>query len=157
MIARNSFFVAVTVIASLALADETLEVRVLRPDSAAAEIAPAQNFTGTVRLQSRFQRDAPSRLAGALVSFERGARTNWHTHPQGQTLVVTEGIGFVQHWQGERQLIKEGDIVWIPPKVKHWHGATDIDAMSHVAMLELLNGQSVEWMEKVTDEQYLGK
>lgn len=115
---------------------------------------PAENFTGTVRVDSRFQGSAPARVGGGIVTFEPGARTAWHTHPLGQTLIVTAGAGLVQHWDGPVQEIKPGDVVWIPPGVKHWHGATPTTGMSHIAIAEALDGKAVDWLEKVTDEQY---
>jgi quercetin dioxygenase-like cupin family protein len=115
---------------------------------------PTQNVTGTVRVKSQFRRDAPSRLAGALVSFEPGARTHWHTHGIGQTLIVTQGIGHVQLWGGRRETIREGDIVWIPPGAKHWHGASSAASMSHVAFVETVDGKTVDWLEPVSEQQY---
>lgn len=115
---------------------------------------PAEHFTGTVRVDSRFQAPEPARIGGATVTFEPGARTAWHTHPLGQTLFVTAGVGLVQEWNGTVRKIKPGDIVWIPPGVKHWHGATPTTAMTHLAVAEALDGSAVEWMEQVSDEQY---
>lgn len=103
---------------------------------------------------TRFQAQSPARVGGGVVSFEPAARTAWHTHPLGQTLIVTEGAGRVQHWDGGIQEIGPGDVVWIPPGVKHWHGASSEVGMSHIAVAEALDGQTVEWMEHVTDEQY---
>lgn len=113
------------------------------------------HFTGSVRVDSRFQGEAPARIGGAIVTFEPGARTAWHTHPLGQTLIVTAGIGLVQQWGGPVQVIKPGDVVCIPPGVKHWHGATRTTSMTHIAVAEALNGKSVDWMELVTEAQYL--
>jgi quercetin dioxygenase-like cupin family protein len=101
-----------------------------------------------------FTADAPARVRGATVTFEPGARTGWHTHPLGQTLIVTAGVGRVQQWGGPIQEIRPGDTVWIPPGVKHWHGASPTVGMSHIAFSEALDGKSVDWMEKVSDEQY---
>ena len=115
---------------------------------------PVANFTGPVRIASQFQRSAPARVAGSLVTFDPGARTAWHTHPLGQTLIVTAGSGLVQSWGDPVQQIHEGDVVWIPPGVKHWHGATPAERMSHLAITEGLDGKLVDWLEKVTDEQY---
>jgi quercetin dioxygenase-like cupin family protein len=148
---------ALAVIGSVAIADTPHEVRISRASDNPAMQAPATNFTGTVSLQSQFRGDAPARVAGAIVNFERGARTNWHTHPLGQTLIVTRGSGFVQSWGGTRQTITVGDVAWIPPETKHWHGATESTSMSHVAITEALDGKTVEWMEKVTDTQYGAK
>ncbi len=115
---------------------------------------PEQNFTGTVRMEPVFAAAEPSRLSGGRVTFEPGARSAWHTHPLGQTLIVTSGIGWVQVEGGPKREIREGDVVWTPPGVKHWHGATATTAMTHIAVQEPLDGKAVEWMEKVSDEQY---
>ena len=117
---------------------------------------PDDWFTGTVRIDSLFQAPAPARVAGASVTFEPGARTAWHTHPLGQTLIVTAGAGLVQREGGPVQEIHPGDVVWFPPEEKHWHGATPTTAMTHIAIQEALDGKVVEWMEKVTDTQYRG-
>ncbi len=117
----------------------------------------ADYFTGSVRIDALFNRSDPARVSGGTVTFEPGARTAWHTHPLGQTLIVTAGLGWVQQWGGAVQEIRPGDIVWIPPGVKHWHGATATTGMTHIAIAEALNGNGAEWMEKVTEEQYLGK
>lgn len=114
------------------------------------------NFAGAVRVESRFQRTLPARAGGGIVTFEPGARTAWHTHPLGQTLIVTAGNGQVQHWDGPIQQIGVGDLVWIPPGVKHWHGASARDGMAHVAIAEAQDGRSVTWMEQVSDAQYRG-
>lgn len=111
-------------------------------------------FSGTVRVERLFQPDQPARVAGASVTFEPGARTAWHTHPLGQTLIVTAGCGWAQREGGPIEEIRAGDIVWFPPGEKHWHGATPSAAMTHIAIQENLNGKAVEWMEKVSDEQY---
>ena len=115
---------------------------------------PAEWFTGTVRIDPLFSPPAPARVAGALVTFEPGARTAWHTHPLGQTLVVTAGLGLAQREGGPVEEIRPGDVVWFPPGEKHWHGATATTGMSHVAIAEKLDGKSVDWMEQVTDAQY---
>ncbi len=115
---------------------------------------PEDWFTGSVRIDSRFQRDAPARVAGATVTFEPGARTAWHTHPLGQTLIVLSGFGLAQRDGGPIEEIRAGDIVWFAPGEKHWHGASPTTAMSHIAIQEMLDGKAVDWMEKVTDEQY---
>lgn len=111
-------------------------------------------FTGSVRIDSSFQGEAPARIGGATVTFEPSSRTAWHTHPLGQTLIVVSGLGLVQEWGGPTRKIKQGDIVWIPAGVKHWHGASSAVAMSHIAIAEALDGKVVEWMEHVTEEQY---
>ena len=116
--------------------------------------APAANFTGTVRVQPLFDTTATMRAYGASVSFEAGARTAWHTHARGQVLIVTEGFGRVQRWGAPAEEIRPGDVVRIPPGVKHWHGAAPTTAMTHIAIVEHLDGRSTDWMEKVTDAQY---
>jgi quercetin dioxygenase-like cupin family protein len=115
---------------------------------------PTDWFTGTVRLDPLFQASAPARVGGASVTFEPGARTAWHTHPLGQTLIITAGCGWVQRDGGPVEEIRPGDVVWFPPGEKHWHGATPRTAMTHIAIQESLDGKSVEWLEKVSDEQY---
>lgn len=114
----------------------------------------AQNFTGSVRVDPLFGANAPSRTTGAYVTFEPGARSAWHSHPLGQTLVVTAGVGRVQSWGGPVQELRPGDVVWTPPNVKHWHGAAPTTAMTHMAISEQQEGRAVTWMEKVSDEQY---
>ena len=115
---------------------------------------PADWFTGTVRIDALFQAPDPALVAGASVTFEPGARTAWHTHPLGQTLIVTAGCGRAQREGGPIEEIRPGDIVWFPPGEKHWHGAAPHCAMSHIAIAESLDGRAVDWLEKVTDEQY---
>ena len=115
---------------------------------------PADYFTGAVRVDPLFRAPDPARLVGASVTFEPGARTAWHTHPLGQTLIVTSGLGWVQRWDGLKEEIRPGDVIWFPPGEKHWHGATSSTAMTHIAIVEQLNGNSADWMEKVSDEQY---
>ena len=117
---------------------------------------PAEWFTGSVRIDPLFQAPEPARARGASVTFEPGARTAWHTHPLGQTLVVTSGLGWAQRWGGSIEEIYPGDVVWFAPGEKHWHGATPTTAMTHIAIQEALNGKPVDWMEHVTDEQYRG-
>lgn len=141
-------------LASLASAEEGAAVKVTRIGTQASAKGPAEYFTGVVRVDSPFQGESPARVGGAVVTFEPGARTAWHTHPLGQTLIVTAGSGRVQHWGGPVQEIRPGDIVWIPPGVKHWHGAGPTAAMSHIAIAESLDGKPVAWLEKVSDEQY---
>lgn len=116
---------------------------------------PEQYFSGVVRVDPLFlQPQAPAQTSAALVTFEPGARTAWHTHPLGQTLVVTAGKGWVQEWGGERREIQPGDVVWLPPGVKHWHGASASTALTHIAIQETLDGKNVDWLEKVSDAQY---
>jgi quercetin dioxygenase-like cupin family protein len=117
---------------------------------------PAEYFTGAVRVDALHQAPGPARVACGCVTFEPGARSAWHTHPLGQTLVVTSGFGWTQCWGGPVEIIRPGDVVWCPPGVKHWHGATPTTAMTHIAIQERdARGKVVDWMEKVTDEQYL--
>jgi quercetin dioxygenase-like cupin family protein len=118
---------------------------------------PAEYFTGTVRLDPLIQAPDPARVNSTSVTFEPGARTAWHTHPFGQTLVVIAGFGRAQRWGGPLEEIRPGDVVWISPGEKHWHGASPATAMTHIAIQERLDGKAVEWMEKVTDEQYQGR
>ena len=139
-------------VSSKATRDQPVEI--MRAGSQAPATGSAENFTGSVRIDSRFQRADPARAGGAIVSFEAGARTAWHTHPLGQTLIVTAGIGWVRREGGPKEEIRAGDVVWIPPGVKHWHGATARNEMTHIAIAEALNGSPVTWREHVTDEQY---
>ena len=118
---------------------------------------PADWFTGTVRIDPLFQPNAPSRTAAAIVTFEPGARTAWHTHPLGQTLIVTAGLGWAQKEDGPIEEIRPGDVVWFPPGEKHWHGASRTIAMTHIAIQEQIDGKAVDWLEKVSDEQYISK
>jgi 4-carboxymuconolactone decarboxylase len=135
-------------------ATEATAIVVTRSDALPARQGPAENFTGSVRVEQPFQASAPGRASGALVTFERGARTAWHTHPLGQTLLVTSGVGRVQRWGDPVDEIRPGDVVWIPPGQKHWHGAAPTTSLSHLAITERLDGKTVDWLEKVTDEQY---
>ncbi|MCX7376163.1 MAG: cupin domain-containing protein [Alphaproteobacteria bacterium] len=129
-----------------------MEIR--RAGSQASGKGPADWFTGAVRMDPLFSHDDPARVAGALVTFEPGARTAWHTHPLGQTLIVTAGRGWVQRVGGAVEEIFPGDVVWFPPGEKHWHGATATTGMCHIAIQEKLDGKSVDWMEQVDDAQY---
>jgi quercetin dioxygenase-like cupin family protein len=115
---------------------------------------PADWFTGQVRIDPLFDATAPARASAASVTFEPGARTAWHTHTLGQTLIVAAGCGWAQRWGGPKEQIRPGDVIWIPPGEKHWHGATATTAMTHIAIQEALEGKVVDWMEQVTDEQY---
>ena len=130
-------------------------MEIKRSGSQPSAKGPADYFTGTVRIDAPFAGEDPARVGGATVTFEPGARTAWHTHPLGQTLIVTSGLGWVQREGGPVKEIRPGDIVWFAPGEKHWHGATSTTAMTHIAIAEKLNGSPVDWMEKVTDEQYL--
>jgi quercetin dioxygenase-like cupin family protein len=115
---------------------------------------PAAYFTGSVRIDPLFQAPEPARVVGTSVTFEPGARTAWHTHPLGQTLIVTSGPGWAQRWGGRIEEILPGDVIWFPPGEKHWHGATPTTAMTHIAIQEALDGKTAEWMEEVSDAQY---
>ena len=114
----------------------------------------AENFTGSAVVTPLFGATDHTRATGGHVTFEPGARSAWHTHPAGQTLIVTSGVGWVQEWNGEKREIRPGDVIWTPPGVKHWHGATGTNGMSHIAIQEHVDGKVVEWMEQVSDEQY---
>jgi quercetin dioxygenase-like cupin family protein len=131
-------------------------MEIARAGSQPSGKGPQEYFTGTVRVDPLFERTAPARVTGVSVSFEPCARTAWHTHPLGQTLIVTAGCGRVQRWGGPIEEIRPGDVVLIAPEEKHWHGAAPSTAMTHIAILEQLDGKNVDWMEKVTDEQYRG-
>ena len=115
---------------------------------------PAEWFTGTVRIDPLFEAPEPARARAASVTFEPGARTAWHTHPLGQALIVTFGLGWVQRWGGPIEEIRPGDVIWFAAGEKHWHGATPRTAMTHIAIHEALNGKPVDWMEHVSEEQY---
>ena len=125
-----------------------------RNGSRPAGKGPAEYFTGAVRVDPLFQAPAPARVRGASVTFEPGARTAWHTHPLGQTLIVTAGCGLAQRWGSPIEVIRPGDVIWFPPGEKHWHGANATTAMTHFAIQEELDGKTVDWLEKVSDEQY---
>ncbi|HSV80730.1 MAG TPA: cupin domain-containing protein [Ramlibacter sp.] len=140
-----------------AFAQPDAGLRIARNGTQPAARGPAENFTGAVRVELPFRGEAPARVSGGLVTFEPGARSAWHTHPLGQTLIVTQGVGLVQRWDGPVQEIRPGDVVWIPPGEKHWHGASPTSAMSHFAISEQLDGKSVDWLEKVSDTQYTSR
>jgi quercetin dioxygenase-like cupin family protein len=131
-----------------------MDIEITRNGSQPSNKGPSDWFTGTTRIDPLFAAKESARAAAALVTFEPGARTAWHTHPLGQTLIVTSGLGRVQCEGGPVQEIRPGDVVWFPPGLKHWHGASPTTAMSHIAIQEHLNGKVVDWMEKVSDEQY---
>jgi len=135
-------------------ADESKSIQVIRATGETAQEGPDEWFTGDVKIQSPFGPDDHSRIFGAGVTFEPGARTAWHTHPLGQLLIVTAGAGYVQRWADTAQEIRQGDIVWIPRHTKHWYGASPTASMTHIAIQEVLDGSAVDWMEKVGDEQY---
>ena len=133
------------------------KMKIMRSGSQAPIKGPADFFVGSVRLEPLFQNPEPSRATGARVTFEPGARSNWHTHPRGQTLLVVSGIGWTQCWGEPKEEIRPGDVIWCPPGHKHWHGATSTSAMSHIAITEHAgDGKVIEWLERVSDEQYLG-
>jgi len=140
--------------APAAIAETEEKVKIQRSGSLPSRPGPEDYFTGQVRIDAPFAGTEPARVGGATVTFEPGARTAWHTHPLGQTLIVTQGRGWIQVWGDPIQEMNQGDIVWIPEGVKHWHGATPETAMTHIAIAESLNGSPVDWMEKVSDEQY---
>jgi quercetin dioxygenase-like cupin family protein len=129
-------------------------MQITRAGSQASGKGPADWFTGIVRIDPLFSANAPGRVAGATVTFEPGARTAWHTHPLGQTLIVIAGAGRVQREGGSIEEIRPGDVVQFAPNEKHWHGATPTTAMTHIAIQEALDGKAVDWMEKVSDKQY---
>lgn len=132
-------------------------VDITRNGSRPSAPGPADWFTGTVRIDPLFDAPATARAAGASVTFEPGARTAWHTHPLGQTLIVTSGVGRAQRWGGPVEEIRPGDVVWIPPGEKHWHGASPTTAMTHIAVQEKLDGKAVDWLEHVSPAQYEGR
>jgi len=142
-----------------ALSAETkaMSQTISRANSRASVKGPAEYFTGNVRVDPLFPAKDPAPFSGAYVTFEPGARSAWHIHPTGQHLVVTAGFGRTQEWGGPIEEIKAGDVIWCPPKIKHWHGASPTTAMTHIAITGTLDGKNVEWMEKVTDKEYYGK
>jgi 4-carboxymuconolactone decarboxylase len=140
--------------ATSAAVQDSQKIKITRSGSQPSRQAAAENFTGSVRVDPLFQANEPARAFGARVIFEPGARTAWHTHPLGQILIVTSGTGWVQEEGGKKQEIRQGDVVWTPPGVKHWHGATADTTMTHIAVTEQLDGKTVEWMEKISDAQY---
>ncbi|CAB3637796.1 hypothetical protein LMG22037_00007 [Paraburkholderia phenoliruptrix] len=133
-----------------------MEIEVKRCGTVASVKGPAEWFTGTVRIDAMFQPNETTRASGGSVTFEPGARTAWHQHPRGQTLIVTAGSGYVQRWDGPLEVIRPGDVVWIPAGVKHWHGASAETFMTHIAIQEALGGKAVDWLEHVADDQYPG-
>ncbi|WP_419720832.1 cupin domain-containing protein [Pantoea endophytica] len=150
-------FIALTfaLAVSAVSAKENVSMITILPNGAKPSVkGPADYFTGTVRIDSPFQGTEPAKVGGATVTFEPGARTAWHSHPLGQTLIVTSGSGLVQEWGSTAREIRPGDIVWIPAGVKHWHGAASETAMSHIAIAEAQDGKVVDWLEHVTEEQY---
>jgi quercetin dioxygenase-like cupin family protein len=148
-------FAAVRAVQAQPIAQQgTAAMKITRSNTQASRSGSAEYFTGAVRVDAPFSGTAPARVGGATVTFEPGARTAWHTHPLGQTLLITAGCGWVQVAGEPREEVRPGDIVWFPPGIKHWHGATATIGMSHIAIAEALDGKVVDWLEKVTDAQY---
>ncbi|WP_224369679.1 (R)-mandelonitrile lyase [Hyalangium versicolor] len=147
-------FAAAVLSVLLAGSASSQTITIARRGTQPSRQGPAENFTGAVRVDPLFQASAPAPASGALVTFEAGARTAWHSHPLGQILIVTAGTGRVQQWGGPVDEIRQGDVVRIPPNVKHWHGAAPKTSMAHIAIVEQLDGKSADWLEKVTEEQY---
>jgi quercetin dioxygenase-like cupin family protein len=133
-----------------------MDMEIKRSGAEPSRKGPAEWFTGAVRIDPLFQAPEPARVSGAMVTFEPGARTAWHTHPLGQTLLIVSGLGFIQREGGAIEEVRPGDIVWFPRHLKHWHGASSTNVMTHIAIQESFEGKNVEWMEKVTDRQYAG-
>jgi quercetin dioxygenase-like cupin family protein len=134
--------------------EDSMEMQIKRSGAEASRKGPAEWFTGSVRIDQLFQAPEPARVSGGMVTFEPGARTAWHMHPLGQTLLIISGFGWVQRDGGPVEDVRPGDVVWFPPGLKHWHGASPTNAMTHIAIQESLNGKNVDWLEKVSDEQY---
>jgi quercetin dioxygenase-like cupin family protein len=164
IISRRSWVIASAIIAlspASTIAEKTnlpvtrgTAMRITRAGSQPSAKGPADYFTGTVRVDPIFQAGEPARVSGGHVTFEPGARSAWHTHPLGQTLIVTSGLGWAQAEGGPIEEIRPGDVVWFPSGLRHWHGASPTTAMTHIAITEFENGKNVEWLEKVSDEQY---
>lgn len=129
-------------------------MQIVRNGEQPSVLGSSRNFVGTVRVDPLFAARPPSRVTAGAVTFQPGARSAWHTHPAGQNLIVTAGVGWIQQEGGEKIVIKPGDVIWTPPGVKHWHGATDTTGLTHLAIQEVQGGKNVEWLEPVTDEQY---
>ncbi len=146
--------IILSMLAPAAFAETEKQMKIQRSGSQPSRPGPEDYFTGKVRIDAPFSGSEPARVGGATVTFEPGARTAWHTHPLGQTLIVTQGRGWIQVWGDEIQEMNQGDIVWIPEDVKHWHGATPDTGMTHIAIAESLNGSPVDWLEQVSDAQY---
>jgi quercetin dioxygenase-like cupin family protein len=151
-----SFISAILLMASSVSAADSPSagLRVITPESKDYTPGPSENFTGKVKVVRLVQGEHPSSLGCGHVEFSKGARSNWHTHPKGQLLIVTSGSGLVQEWGKPVREIKSGDVIWTPPNVKHWHGASPTSAMAHMAVTESKDGKVVDWMERVTDAQY---
>lgn len=138
----------------VAVSENSRTISIARSGSLTSSQGPAERFTGSVSIAPLFQSNAPSRMSIGSVTFESGARTAWHSHPISQILIVTDGTGWIQQWGGQIQEIRKGDVVRIPPGLKHWHGATATSGMTHISIVELQDGKSADWLEKVSDEQY---
>jgi quercetin dioxygenase-like cupin family protein len=138
----------------VASSEDSQAITITRSGSQPSSKGPVEYFTGIVNIDRLFKANDPSRMSGARVTFEPCARTAWHSHPLGQTLIVTAGSGWIQQWGGQIEEIRQDDVVWIPPGQKHWHGATATTDMTHIAIVEHLDGKTADWMEKVSDEQY---
>lgn len=145
--------IAISFLASAAAYAETTQI--MPAGSRPSLKGPEANFTGSAIVNPLYSQNEHTGNTGGLVTFEPGARSAWHTHPAGQVLIVTSGTGWVQEEGGEKRVIRAGDVIWTPPGVKHWHGATDKNDVSHIAITNMKDGKGVDWMEKVTDEQYL--
>lgn len=130
------------------------EIKILKPESLPSSSGPNDYFTGTVHITPLVQGEDPSCITCACVTFDPKARSAWHTHPKGQLLIVTKGNGYIQQWGKSIQRISNGDVIWTPPSVKHWHGASPDSGLTHIAIQEKLNGKNVDWLELVSDEQY---
>jgi quercetin dioxygenase-like cupin family protein len=160
VLAATGSFAAVTAVRAAAAQPPTTPqgrnetMQITRGGSQPSRKGPTEYFTGTVRIDPLFQAPDPARVSGGSVTFEPGARTAWHTHPLGQTLIIISGFGWVQREGGPIEEVRPGDVVWFPPGLKHWHGSTPTTAMTHIAIQESLDGKNVDWMEKVSDEQY---
>jgi quercetin dioxygenase-like cupin family protein len=165
MLSRRSLLALTSAVAALAAKSAVAQIltqtnarsrimNIKRSGSEPSAKGPADYFTGSVRVDTLFRPQEPARTSGAYVTFEPGARTAWHTHPLGQTLIITAGFGWVQRDGGPIEEVRPGDVVWFPPGEKHWHGATSTNAMTHIAITETLEGKNVDWLEKVSDDQY---
>lgn len=153
----NKFFgiaLSFALLASASADTKTPRMEIARAGSQPSKKGAAENFTGTAVITPLFQSNDRLRASAGSVTFEPGARSRWHTHPAGQILIVTSGVGWVQEWGGQKQEIRPGDVIWTPPGVKHWHGATTASRMTHTAIQEAVDGKAVEWLEPVSDEQY---
>jgi 4-carboxymuconolactone decarboxylase len=157
MILSLSLFASAGTYADQLMAAEANEnsITITRSGSQASYSGPVEYFTGNVRVDPLFSENESAPNSGAYVTFQPGARTAWHTHPTGQRLIITEGVGWVQEWGGPIEEVRAGDVVWFPPGVKHWHGASPSSAMTHIALTGVTDGKAVDWLEKVTDDQYL--